>query len=50
MLQIFKKYVMLLQRDKPMIHKLYYDQTDLVNQFLSYFVKPDVLEKCATGR
>ena len=33
-----------------MIHELYYDQTDLFNQFLSYFVKPKVLAKCATAR
>ena len=49
-LPIFKKYVMLFQRDKPMIHELHYDQIDLFNQFLSYFVKPDVLAKCTTGR
>ena len=49
-LPIFKKYVMLFQRDRPMIHELYYDQTDLFNQFLSYFVKPKVLAKCATAR
>ena len=49
-LPIFKKYVMLFQRDKPMIHELYYDQTDLFNQFLSYFVNPKVLTKCTTGR
>ena len=46
-LPVFKKYVMLFQRDKPMIQELYYDQIDLFNQFLSYFVKP---EKCTTGR
>ena len=44
---MFKKYGMLFQRDKSMIHELYYDQIDLFNQFLSYFVKPDAL---ATGR
>ena len=49
-LPIFKKYVMLFQRDRPMIHELYYDQTDLFNQFLSYFVKPKVLAKCTIGR
>ena len=49
-LQIFKRYVFLFQRDKPMIQELYYDLIDLFNQFLSYFVKPDVLAKCTTGR
>ena len=44
-LPIFKQYIMLFQRSKPMIHKLYYDQIDLFNQLLSYFVKPDVLAK-----
>ena len=35
-LPIFKKYVMLFQKkNKPMIHKLYYDQIDLFNQFWS---------------
>ena len=33
-----------------MIHELYYDQIDLFNQFLSYFINSDVLAKCATGR
>ena len=44
-LPIFKQYIMLFQRSKPMIHKLYYDQIDLFNQLLSYFVKPDILAK-----
>ena len=33
-----------------MIQELYYDLIDLFNQFLSYFVKLDVLAKCTTGR
>ena len=49
-LPVFKRYVFLFQRDKPMIQELYYDLIDLFNQFLSYFVKPDVLAKCTTGR
>ena len=46
-LPIFKKYVMLFQRGKPMIHELYYDQTDLFSLFLSYFIKPNILAKCS---
>ena len=49
-LAIFKKYVMLFQRDKPMIHKLYYYQNDLFSLFLSYSVKTDIMAKCAAGR
>ena len=49
-LAVFKKYAMLFQRGKPMIHKLYYDQIDLFNLFLSYFIKADIMTKCATGR
>ena len=41
-LAVFKKYAM--------IHKLYYDQIDLFNLFLSYFIKADIMTKCATGR
>ena len=33
-----------------MIHELYYDEIDLFNQFLSYFLKPYVLANCTTGK
>ena len=44
-LTIFKKYVLLFQRDKPKMHELYYDQIHLFNHILSYFVNTVVVAK-----
>lgn len=41
---------MSFQSDKPMIHKIYYQQLNLVNKFYSHFVKPGVLAKCKKGK
>ena len=40
---------MLFQSDRPLIHKIYYKQVEIVRTFFSYFVKPDVLVNCKTG-
>ena len=45
-LPLFKSYVMLFQQEQPLIHKIYYEQIDVVRTFLSYFLKPEVLAKC----
>ena len=41
-----KSYVMMFQGDSPLIHKVYYQQMNLVKEFYSYFVKPSVVAKC----
>ena len=48
-LVIFKKFVMRFQSEKPLIHKIYPEQLNLVKTF-SYFVKPDVLKSCSTAK
>ena len=47
---IFKSYVMMFQGDSPLIHKVYYQQVNLVKEFYSYFVKPSVVAKCKKGK
>ena len=49
MLPTFKSHVLLFQRDKPLIHKVYHKQVSLVKEFFSYFIDPDALSKCKTG-
>ena len=49
-LPIFKKYVMLFQREEPLIHKVHFEQIDIIKTFLSYFVKPEKLSQVNTGR
>ena len=49
-LPIFKSYVMMFQGDSPLIHKVYYQQVNLVKEFFSYFVKPSVVAKCKKGK
>ena len=49
-LPVFKSFIMCFQSAKPLIHKVYYRQIELFQEFLSYFVKPSVLEKCCTGK
>ena len=49
-LPLFKSYVMLFQQEQPLIHKIYYEQIDVVRTFLSYFVKPEVLAKCKNAK
>ena len=41
---------MLFQREQLLIHKIYYDQIDVVRTFLWYFVKPEVLAKCKNAK
>ena len=41
---------MCFQSSKPLIHKVYYRQIELLKQFLSYFMKPSVLSNCTTGK
>ena len=48
-LTIFKKYVMLFQQEKPLIHKIFPEQLKLVKTFFSYFVKPEALSKCGNA-
>ena len=50
MLPLFKSHVMLFQREKPLIHRIYHEQIDVVRTFLSYFVKPEVLVKCKNAK
>ena len=49
-LPVFKSFIMCFQSAKPLIHKVYYRQIELFQEFLSYFVKPSVLGKCSTGK
>ena len=49
-LPLFKSFVMLFQQEKPLIHKIYFEQVSIIKNFLSYFVKPDVLVACKTGK
>ena len=42
-LPVFKRYVLLIEMKEPKIHKLHDEQVDLVKEFLSYFVKPELL-------
>ena len=48
-LPLFKSFVMLFQQEKPLIHKIYFE-VSIIKNFLSYFVKPDVLVACKTGK
>ena len=41
---------MLFQQEKPLINKIYFEQVSIIKNFLSYFVKPDVLVACKTGK
>ena len=47
-LPVFKEF-MCFQSSKPLIHKVYYRQIELLKQFLS-FMKPSVLANCTTGK
>ena len=38
-----KKYVMLFHMEEPLIHKVYFEQIDVVLAFLTYFVKSEKL-------
>ena len=49
-LPLFKSFVMLFQEEKPLIHKIYFEKVSIIKNFLSYFVKPDVLVACETGK
>ena len=49
-LPVFKSFIMCFQSAKPLIHKVYYRQIELFQEFLSYFVKPSVLGKCFAGK
>ena len=48
-LPLFKSFVM-FQQEKPLIHKIYFEQVSIIKNFLSYFVKPDVLVACKTRK
>ena len=50
MLPLCKSYVMLFQSSKPFIHKVYLQQVAVVRKYFSYFLKPDILEKCKKGK
>ena len=41
-LPLFKSYVMLFQQEQPLMHKISYEQIDVVRTFLPYYVKPEV--------
>ena len=41
---------MMFQGDSPLIHKVYYQQVNLMEEFFSYFVKPSVAAKCKKGK
>ena len=41
---------MLFQQEKPMTHKIFPKQLELVKTFYSYFVKPVVLKTCQTAK
>ena len=41
---------MCFQSSKPLIHKVYYRQIEVLKQFLSCSIKPSVLANCTTGK
>ena len=49
-LEVFKNYTMLFQRDESLIHKVYAEEHQLVRTFFSFFVKPDVLPAVKRGK
>lgn len=49
-LPLLKKYVMLFQMNQPMIHLLNDKQTELLTNFMSLFIKPEVLKDISSAR
>ena len=43
LLPMFKRYIMLFQREEPLIHKVHYEQVKIIKRFLSHFVLPSNL-------
>ena len=48
-LPVLKEYVMLFQRDEPLIHKVHDKLEELFREFLGFFIKPQFLNKSAKG-
>ena len=44
LLPMFKRYVMLFQREEPLINKVHYEQVEIIKRFLSYSVLPSNLD------
>ena len=49
-LSMFKLYVILFEREEPLIHKAHYDQLEIIKRFLSYFVLPSKLGGVKSGK
>ena len=48
-LPTLKSYVLLVQSDESLIHKVYHKLVSLAKEFFSYFIDADVLSKSKTG-
>lgn len=49
-LPLLKKYVMLFQAKEPLMHKLHDQQTELLKDFLSCFVKPECISGASSRK
>ena len=47
---MFQRYVMLFQREESLIHKVHYEQVEIIKRFLSYFVLPSKLVGVKSGK
>ena len=47
---MFKRYVMLFQQEEPLIHKVHYEQVQIIKRFFSYFVLPSNLVGVNSGK
>ena len=46
---VFKRDVMMFQKEEPMIRKIFPEQQQLVKTFFSNFIKPEPLVECGTA-
>ena len=50
LLPMFKRYVMLFQREEPLINKVHYEQVEIIKRFLLYSVLPSNLVGVNSGK
>ena len=43
-LPVFKHYILIFEMKEPKIHKLYDKQADIITEFFSYFIRPELLQ------
>ena len=44
-LEIMKRYVLLFQKNEPAIFRIFPEQLVLFREFVSYFVRPEIIDK-----